>query len=171
MLQKLKISFIKLKDSEKFKEFETNNPEAYFVSAFFMCEYGKFEKSVWQMDFFDPAKYRMTSFVIGKDKIDMAENQKVFQKDKVKIEKLDLEEVDSFEEAIKNVEEKKNAKYKNESFTKMIVLLQSVSSKILWNLTFLTNSFKVWNIKVDAGENVILEEKMENIISFKAKSQ
>ena len=61
----------------------------------------------------------------------------------------------------------KREKYKNETLTKKIIILQNLKEfGHIWNLTFLTSSFKTLNIKIDANSGKILKKKLASLITF-----
>ncbi len=53
-----------------------------------------------------------------------------------------------------------------EEITKKIIILQQKESP-LWNITYITKSLNILNLKVDAISGKLLEQKTENIMNFK----
>ena len=82
---------------------------------------------------------------------------------KLKLGKVKID----FDRAMGIIEELRKAKYPGETPNKVIVLLQDIDGEILWNITYLTNSFNIWNVKVDAADGKVKSEKLESVIQFK----
>lgn len=171
MLKKLYVMLEKLECFDEFKKFKKDNPDSYLVSAFFMTV-NKDDDVNWQADFYSPEKHTIASFVIKGEDLEVKQDQEVFQKDKEKLNELELDNVKiDFDEVLQRIDELKDKKYPGETPNKIIVLLQTIHNEAIWNITYLTNTFNVWNIKVSASGGEIKSEKMESILSFKAKPQ
>jgi hypothetical protein len=168
MLKKLYVTLEKLEMFEEFKKFKQENPDYYLTSGFFMIEDKNKLDSTWQVDFFTPSSHKITSFIIDGDKLEIKPNQDVFQKDKGVLKELKVEDIKvDFKDILEKVEILNKEKY-HESPNKIIVLLQNIDV-ITWNITYLTQSFKVWNIKYNAENGDLISEKIESILSFKSQ--
>ncbi|MBI4448122.1 hypothetical protein HY643_04020 [Candidatus Woesearchaeota archaeon] len=170
MLEKLKKAFKKLTASSEFKDFEKNHPEAYFSSAFFITEYENRDNPDWQIDFFHPTNGKLTNFAFTADKIEVSAEQQPFQKEEAVIEKLDLKEAAKSDGALGDIEDFRKNKYPNETPNKIIVILQKIKGQVIWNVTYLTTSLKIINVKADAEDGKIFEDSLESILSLKPKS-
>ena len=139
--------------------------DGYLCSVFVMANVERLEQSNWQFDFYDKKKDTITSYVCGEEIKEINTDSDVFKEDHVVLKELDLAEVKfSFEEALRKA--KKILKTKHESANKVIVVLQY--SKIqMWNITFLTNTFNMLNIKISAKNGKVVEEKLASLLSFK----
>ena len=143
-------SFKKLLSSKEYKEYKKNNPDSYLTSCFIIID-----KTNWQFDFYNKNN-TITSFIIN-NKIEITKNQKIFQKEKTKLKELDLNKIKiTLKEALKLIKTKDN-------FVKTIVILQPY----LWNITLITSTFKVLNVKIDAIKKEIISEQYESILNFK----
>lgn len=169
MIKKLYTTKEKIESTEVFLKFKKENPENYLTSAFFISPFSKLEYS-WQLDYFSPKNHTISSFKFENNDLKIIKNQNIFQKNKNQLNELNLEDI-KFSKIKEKIEELKNEKSASESFNKIIVLLQNIENQTIWNITLLTNSFKVWNIKINAENGQILSEKLENVLSFKAKPQ
>ena len=149
----------KLKKSKEFLKFKKENKNTFLASCFTMMEN---KEGKWQFDFYLPNKNKMTSFNVN-DKIEVQEEEGIFQKVKKEIKKLDLKKVKiNLDEALKII----NKKHK-ENFTKKIIVLQNLE-RIVWNITLLDNNMKILNIRIDAVNGKILKDKEESLLEFKA---
>ncbi len=167
MLTKLKESIKKLESSKTFKDYKKTNPDAYLTSTFLMAE--NLEED-WQLDYYSIKSKKITSFVI-KDKIKSMPETKPFQEKETIIEKLDIDKIKiDFKKVLEIADKLKKEKYKNETLTKKIIVLQNLKEfGQIWNLTFLTSSFKTLNIKINASSGKILKENLASLITFTKK--
>ena len=125
----------------------------YLVSCFH-------QKGDWKVDFYDPKKHKILTFtkVDGKTK---SQEDDIFQKEDKDIEELDLERVKiSRLEALEQL---------GESADKVITIIQVIDSKVVWNITVITSSFDVYNVRVDAETGEKISEHKESIFNFKKK--
>lgn len=169
MLTKLKNSLQKIKNSTLFKNWIKKNPGSYLCSCFSIIE--NTTKDInWQIDFYSPKKDRITSFMVQDNKISILESDsKIFKKEKTKIKELNLEKVKiDLNKALEIVNKLKEKKYPSEKVNKIVIILQQFENCI-WNITYLTSTFNVLNVKINTENGKILEEKLSPVLSFKSK--
>lgn len=163
MLNKLRNSVKNLKSSKEFKEVLEKYP-CYLASCFTMFE--NVEEANWQIDYYYAKENKMFSFVVNKD-VKVSESNKIFQKEKKEIKELNLDKVKiDFEEAIDKVESLIESKYKGEKPNKIIVILQNIENEV-WNITYITNSFNLLHVKVNAINGNVEEESFESVLKFR----
>ncbi len=168
MLNNIKDAVATIKEKEKFIKYKEENPESYLTSAFSMVEYERMDDAFWQLDFYSPKTKKITSFVLH-EKIEVKEEQDIFQKEKNDLMALDLKSIKiNFREAIDTINEFIDNKYSGESPSKIIVILQATDNKPVWNITYLTKSFNILNIKLNAEDGTIIADKLESVLKFKA---
>lgn len=158
MLTKLKEQLKKLTGSKEFKE------SGYLCSAFVMCTPNDINKQNWQFDFYDPKKDKITSYHVEPEIKKINLEQDVFKEEKAKVNELKIEKnfivfKRIYELAIQTL------KQENETPNKIIILLQQLEQPT-WNLTFVTDSFKLVNIKIDAVSGKILENKKIDLLNW-----
>ena len=90
MIENLKRDFEILQENEKFKEWKEKNNESYLCSAFLMNEDNK---GNWQIDYFNPEAWDITSFLVREKEIKINNPEKIFQKEKEKVKELVIENV------------------------------------------------------------------------------
>jgi hypothetical protein len=148
-----------VKDS-KFKSWKEKNKDAYLCSVFLLKD--EQNSSNWQFDYYLPKKNKMTTFIVDK-KIKFTKDQKIFSNSD-KIDEIKLEDVKfSFDDVVKLV----MPKYKDKKFIKEIIIIQSLNSKLLWNISLVTTDFNLINVKIDALNGKILEETSSSLLQFK----
>src|SRR3989344_1220970 len=93
------------------------------------------------------------------------QNEEIFKKEQETVEKLEMDKVKiTFEQTldiINGIE-----RYKNQEFTKKIIILQN-QKLLIWNISFLTKTFQILHIKIDAISGKILHESFESLMSLK----
>ena len=138
---------------ERVKKYEGKGK---LVSAFYM---GELDKVEWQVDFFEDGKIH--SFLpdgsVKEDKLFGNEGLKELDLDEVKVDLAHAEQT---------VEKVRDEKYPNIEADKVIVILNN-TDKVVWNITWLTKDFKVFNVKVDAVSGDVINEKCESVLKFK----
>ncbi len=156
-------SLNKLHSSKEFKDYEEQNNNSYLCACFLI--FGPEEQGTWQLDYYNKEKHEITSFILS-EKIEVKTSEEIFQKEKKDVEELDLKKLKiSFEKVLEITEKLRKEKYKHETPTKTIVILQN--AKPLWNITYLTASFKILNVKINAITGEIIEERLESVMGFK----
>jgi transposase len=106
----------KLTSSDMYKEWKSKNKDS------FLCSYVSIQSP--QFDFYNKDD-TITSFAMN-DEIEIIENEKIYNKTDIK--PIDLKKIKSSEEKVADIAKKK---YRKETFTKQIVILQN-SKKQLW---------------------------------------
>ncbi|MBT4835640.1 hypothetical protein HON86_03435 [Candidatus Woesearchaeota archaeon] len=156
MIEEIKEFLEELKKSEIFKKFKEKNQLAYNSSI------SKIQKEL-QIDYYDPNTDKITSFTKRDNKI-ISQESEVFRKEKIEIPELKL---DKIKITLKAIEDIIAMKYQ-EIPTKKIFILQQKESPI-WNITYLTQSLNILNMKINAETGQIIEEKIESAMNFQKK--
>ena len=154
----------KVKDSKEFKDYLKDHPNAYLCSIFLT-------EQQTQLSFYSKKTKLVTSFKVDIDKITLVgKDEKVLQKEKKDLEELHLEDLTiDLDKARGLVSDLLKEKYPNETPTKEITILQVIEGKTVLNITKITSTFNIINIKLDAFSGELLEEKMESALNFKKK--
>ena len=157
MLDKPKEFLKEVQNSEEYKKLDN----VYLASAFTMKE------GTWQLDFYSKERKILTSFKKENGQLVVTED-KLFQQKKEDPKELDLEECKiSLTEALEKVEKTVNEKYPGNPAQKHIIILQNIDNQLTWNITILTETFKVINIKINAINGEVKSDKIDNLLSFK----
>ncbi|MBS3095390.1 hypothetical protein J4231_01800 [Candidatus Woesearchaeota archaeon] len=154
-----------LQGKNEFKNYKNENSDSYLCAAFTILEPSK--KKRWQIDYYSPKSDKMTAFLI--DPIFERKDCNTLHKDNEKIHELNIDNIDiGIDDTLNIVTSLKDKSYSNEKVSKIIVILQNINKKEIWNITYLTESFHVLNVHIDAQSGELLKEKFENILSFNA---
>ena len=154
MLRQIKDFLEKIKKSKFLKYlFLEKDKDSYLASIFYSKDL--------QIDFYSPKQDKMTSFTIIDNKINL-EISEIFRKEKTEIKELKLSEVKIDLEKAKEIV----SSLLKEETTKEIIILQNLNVPI-WNLTYITKSMNLLNVKVNAISGEIVSKNIENILNFK----
>ena len=126
----------------------------YLVSCFL-------QDNSWKIDHYDPKEHKIYTYTKVDGKI-VINKDDIFQKENKKLEKLDIEKI-----KIGKLEALDKLSMSGE---KMILILQVLDGKIIWNITVITPEFDIHNTYINAETGEILKESKDNIFAFK-KSQ
>lgn len=89
-----------------------------------------------------------------------------FKKPDKKIEEFNLTNFEfKFEDALKKCFEVQAKKYPSHYPMRIIVLLQKIDGKQMWNITFLSMSFETLNIRIDSKTGIVVSDKVSSLIS------
>lgn len=156
-----------LEHSIIFKDWKRQNKAAYLVNCFTMIENN--ESPQWHIGYYDEKKDRIVSFIVG-DEITKTPESEVF-KEKSKVlpfikPNIKIDYLKAFENALTLQKEK----YPGNSPLKKIILLQNFDGHYIYNITFITQTFKTLNIKVSSQDGRIISDKIHSIFDFNDKS-
>ncbi len=159
MLDKLKDSLEKIKNSEEFSKWKSEQPKSYLSSAFL-------DVNNWQFHYYNPSDSKVAVFVVENDVVSINIDE-IFKKEGNEIKELHIEDIkiDNVSELIKKLIDEK---YSSEEETKKIIILQQTEYPI-WNITYVTKALNVLHVKLNAISGEIIEEKFESIMKFKGK--
>ncbi|MCF7871514.1 hypothetical protein K9L97_00605 [Candidatus Woesearchaeota archaeon] len=161
----VKESFEDLQCSEEFKSFLENESGFILAHAHLMKEFDK--DADWEFGFYNASRDAMTVFETNP--VVRTPEQEVFKKSGV-LKELDLNLVEvDFDEAMRLCETVRKDKYSSELIAKYIVILQNLH-KQLWNITLVTKSFGLINIRIDAKSGDIISSNMTSIGDLGIKS-
>jgi hypothetical protein len=147
-----------LMKSIEFKDWKKQNNLSYLSHAFIMVD--PEVKEEWQIGFFNHKSENVVTFNIGKE-ITMNPESEPLSEDKM-IEKLDPAKVKiTLQQALDIAEKTQKEKYSAHSPFKKIVLLQKlIDVGQVWNITYVTNTFKTLNIKIDSQDGKVLKDDL-----------
>lgn len=170
----------KIKDSDVFKKWKNENNNYYMSHVFTMIDPSV--KREWQIGFYSSEKNNIVTFAISyQEGVDVdnknnndkkiIDNNNLFNEkitknpDSEPLDKniliLDISKVKiSLNDALNIAELKQKEKYKSYTPIKKIVLLQNLNNSQVWNITYITNTFKTLNIKIDSESGEIIKDEL-----------
>lgn len=155
----------KLFDSDDYRDYKKKYTDSYLVHVFFSKA-----KSV---DIIEAGYYNIkdgsiTSFKLGKEiLLSSTEMPLKDNNSKSSIKELDLKKVNyGFNDALSAALKLQKEKYPKESALKEIIVLQDLGDGPLYNITFITSTFKTLNIKINAKTLDTLSHDLVPLIQF-----
>ena len=149
----------RLEQSDVFKKWKTQSA-ASFLSTMFAVDEGK--EKVWQVGYYDPQADMMTTFLMESD---IAE--KVFKTQEMGVQPLELHNVlIDADAALASAAALQQKKYPGELSVKRIIILQHLDMGQVYNITYVTRSFKTLNIKVDAKTGAVVQDHLVSLVQF-----
>ena len=158
----LKKAIDKIEGSKVFKDFKKENTEYYLAHAFTMIDKVQGD---WQVGYCNKND-KVVVFEAGKE-VEKKPEEKIFKKPDDTVNKLDLKKVElDLEKGVEIAEDLLEEKYKGEFVTKIIAILQNLETE-LYNITLVTQSFNLVNVRVDAKTGKVLKHSKESILGLK----
>jgi len=153
-----------VESSKEFKGYKEDNKEAY-LAHFFCMKDKDVEKGNWQAGYYSKEQDKITVFETNPVK--KLPEEEVFKKEDL-VKPLIISNVKiEPEEAFEKIDELLKKDYSAEIVTKKIVLLQTLE-KELYNITLITQSLSLINIKIDANTGEFISHEKKSIMSLKA---
>ncbi len=147
--------------SEEFKNWKKENPDAHLASAFAMFSDG--EERNWLISYYNCKKDTITTF-----SGESSNEEEAFKKEgdipELKLEDVKLGEEGALKEARKVLSEEYGEKPQ-----KVVMVLQNLEGKVLWNITFITAAFKVVNARVSASTGTVISRNAASLSDFMQK--
>lgn len=126
----------------------------------------------WNIGFYSKKTDKITSFSVTEHVIEELGEQEVFKEPGAIVEKLDAKKIKkTFSEATEEAKKIREEKYKAQTPAKTIVLIQKIKEfGIVWNVTIVTAQFNTLNIKINAENGKLIEDKLTSLMQYKVQS-
>jgi flagellar motor protein MotB len=157
----------KLRKNSVFKKWHSDNKDSVLVHLFVLLEPGVMPN--YDIGFYDFKKELMTSFTVDENvsRIELNEAKEIFKEEGQKIVALDEKRIKTnIDEAVSSSLKLQREKYSQHEPMKQIVILQNIKEGQVWNITFVTKSFKTLNIKLDSETGKVVEDKIHELFSM-----
>lgn len=159
----LKQTIKKVEESKAFKSFIKKHPDYYLVHCFTMPSEGE-KKYRWELGYYSKKTDKMVVFETD-PKIKARPEEESFKKPGT-INKLEPTKIRiSVSKALDTCNELIKAKYPQQIITKKIIILQHLNKQV-FNITLVTKSFNILNIKIDSATGKVLHENIQSIMSL-----
>lgn len=155
-----------INDVESSKEFKTLEPDHYLVHIFRMMDADKSEDC--QVGYYNKKSDKIIVFDYLEGSVKMMPPEEAF-KEKNYIAALDLSKVKiSMDDALNTAQQVVKENYPAHLLSKAIVLLQKLPEfGQIWNITVITHTFQVINIKIDSETGKTIKHSMESLLGWK----
>lgn len=153
-----------IESKKEFKEWKNKHNDFYLVHAFVMMD--EANKDTWQIGYYHKEDNKMVTIVKQGGKIDFVPEQGILKASE-EIHPLNPEEIKiTPEEAIDTAKECIKKHYQTEPVIKYFFILQHFEGETIYNITYITNTFKTINIKVSAIDGKIIKHSCEKLADF-----
>jgi hypothetical protein len=144
-------------------QWKKKNPDFYLVHAFTMLDEQE-KKYRWELGYYSKSKDKLV--VIATDPaIKIGDEEDVFKKEGA-VSPLEFSKVKlSVAKAMEICDKLLKEKYPAQNVTKRIILLQATDRQI-YNITLVTRSFAIINIKIDAINGEIVNHNLQSIMGL-----
>jgi hypothetical protein len=160
MLQKIRSYFLRLNEESLVPE------DGFLCSVFLMCKEDELEVSPVQFDFYHSSEGVMTSYRFEGDELVVQPKSQIFNDNKKEIIELNLnKDLIDFDQVY--LKAKEFLKIYNDSVDKLIIILQCIDNCVIWNITFLTPTFNMFNVKINAETLEVIKKEYSSLLSFK----
>ncbi|MBI1969236.1 hypothetical protein HYS48_00960 [Candidatus Woesearchaeota archaeon] len=150
-----------VENSHIFQQWKKKYPTAFLSFLFAAIDQQQRE---WQVGFYDEKEDAVTTFQLGEEII-LIPPEKVFKAPGSKVLELHLEKVKvDLASCLEKVAILQKLKYPLEIPIKRIAILQHLDMGQVYNVTYITQTFKTLNVKVDAATEEILQDQLISII-------
>lgn len=154
----------KLEASEPFKSWQKSNPDACLAHLFCMVEK---DASSWQAGYHDTKMDTITSFDIDGDTVTIRPPESIFKKEGMNVKELEREKIMvDLDDVLATAKELQERKYPSEKPIKRIIVLQTFTVGPVYNVTYVTKSFKTLNMKISSETGKVVEDQLAAIFSF-----
>lgn len=186
-----------VESSSEFSAWRKTNSSAYLTSLFVMVKdiarlaSESSDANEWLLSYYDEEDDTFTTFSSLGSK--MGTKEQAFKKGKT-LPELDTSAVKAeIQDSIAAAEKVRSTKYKGEEAGSIIAILQpladeeiydgvtgagngnkerkSKNSMPVWNITYITTSYNILNVKIDAGTCKVLSDRMSGVMDFMQKDQ
>lgn len=154
----------RLLDSSEFSAWSTAHPKAYLAHVFCMVEK---EGRSWQVGFVDDGL--VTVFEMGQNIKQLPADKPFTEPGKI-VPKLDKFAIKlDLDAALEKASALQQEKYPADKPFKTIVILQCIDDRVVYNITYVTQSFKTLNIRVAAENGSIVSDKLVSFFEMDKK--
>lgn len=155
-----------LEAGKEFKEWRKDNKKSYLAHVFMMDD--EPNKDSFQLGYFNPDTEKMVTFITSPEGVQVTQEAEVFKKEESKVQPLDTSKIKfNFDHALEKADKLQKEHYPTHSPLKRIVILQNIKEGQVYNLTYVTMSFGVLNIKVGSDDGKVVTHKLTSIIDTK----
>ncbi|MBN2367806.1 hypothetical protein JXC34_02215 [Candidatus Woesearchaeota archaeon] len=149
-----------LSKNKEYCKWKKENKNSYLTHGFIMASEDVTRE--WQIGFYNPEHKKIAAFTVGK-KIYMNPESDVFT-DKKTVSELDVDKIKiNADEALETADKLQKEKYSAHTPLKKIIIIQNLDVGQVWNITYVTGSFKTLNIKINSSTGKVITDELIDI--------
>jgi hypothetical protein len=154
-----------LEKRTEFVSWKKNNPGAFLTHAFIVKDKEIFSK--WQIGYYNPERAKITVFELG-DPMVISPESEVFKDESTMVRALVKESIKiDYESALVTAFKVNKEFFPQIISNKQIMILQNLEMGIVWNITLISQSLEVLNIKIDASNGNVLYKNLSRLFEFR----
>lgn len=153
-----------LESSEVFKTFEKENKGYYLAHGFIQLNKDFSEKSAWQVGYYSKDKDNLAVFETKPLKL--LPFEQAFKKDGT-ITNLKLDDLIPLEKILKKLSLHLQTKYSSYIPNSHMLIVQVINEIPVFNITSITTSFHMINIRMDAKTGEIILDELKSILDLR----
>jgi hypothetical protein len=158
----LKEQYNNLINTEMYKEFIEHHPDYKLTNFFFVYENNNFSEK--QIGFYSEEQDKIVSFDLIKHKSTEPEDA---MKKSGTIPSFDVNDSKvEIKEALDIANQIVKDNYSQHKVTKYICILQIIDNVLTWNMTLITDTFNMINIRVNADSKEVISHNIQSIMSL-----
>lgn len=153
-----------IESTKEFQEWKKNHPDFYLVHAFKMLD--EANKHIWQIGYYNKDKNQMETVIKDGNKITFVPAQEIL-KSSQEILPLNPEEVKiSQNQAIDTALACVKENYPKDPVLKSFFIIQHLEGATIYNITYVTQTFKTINIKISSIDGKIIKHSCKKLADF-----
>ncbi len=143
----------KLEKSAEFLIYKGTNPTGFLMTIF--CIFETEHADDWTVSYYNPSTKKSTSFHVSQTTVLLMEVHDSENVKELNLRKPNIELEEALSLARENFEKKSP-----DRIMKTIAIMQNLDDGQVWNISFLTSSFNVYNCKIHTESKEKLEESL-----------
>jgi hypothetical protein len=153
----------KAEGAKAFKDWKKESPDFYLAHAFTMLDERE-RKFSWELGYYSPKRDKLV--VVETDpSVSIRPEEEIFKKGNT-IHALDMKRLGvSVTRAMEICDELLKKKYPAQTITKRIILVQNLDLQ-MYNVTMVSQSFQILNIKIDASAGDVISDNLQSIMGL-----
>lgn len=158
-----------LRHDSLFQSWQKQHPHSYCSHFFCQISAECVPKTPWEIGFYDNTSGKITVFAELPRGFEIKPADDVFRKDQTVVEKLEMETLKiPVDKAMAICKELMPQKFPGEKLGSGFLILQTLNAVTVWNFSFITNTLKFVNVKINAATGI--EESHETISLVQGKN-
>ena len=156
----------KLEASDEYVRWKKHNKETYLTHALNIMDGQSFGD--WQLGYFNKKSNKITVFELG-DRISISPESEVFKKEETAVKPLDKKKIKvDLKKVLDTANTLVQKKYPQILAQKIVIILQNLELGQVWNLTYISKSFEVLNIKISSEKGNVLSHDLKPLFEFRS---
>jgi len=157
-----------LEANDRFQTWKDECPKSYLCHCMQMLN----DDGAWYIGYYNKEDDKITTFAISKLALSKESTEEVFKEPGKTVEELDIDKVTvEYNDAVETAKAVSKSNYPTDLPSKNIVIVQTISGKQVYNITFVTLSMSTVNIKIDAATKEIVSHKKTSLMEFDASKE